>query len=179
MQNVTAPATKPVAVLVPIKAFDLAKNRLSGTLAPLDRQRLARELAARVVRAAHPLPVFVVCEDDDVAAWAHAQGAGVIRSPGGGLTAAVEHGVARLAAEGYPFVCVAHGDLPDARDLLAVARTDGATFVPDRHGDGTNVACVPAGVGFRFAYGPGSFARHVAEANRDTRRCPRPPTADQ
>lgn len=166
MQNVTAPATKPVAVLVPIKAFDLAKNRLSGTLEPVDRQRLARKLAARVVRAAHPLPVFVVCEDDDVAAWAHAHRAGVIRSPGGGLTVAVEHGVARLAAEGYLFVCVAHGDLPDARDLVGVAGTEGATFVPDRHGDGTNVACVPAGAGFRFAYGPGSFARHVAEARR-------------
>ena len=170
MQNVTAPATtpatKPVAVLVPIKAFDLAKNRLSGTREPFDRQRLARELAARVVSAAHPLPVYVVCEDDEVAAWAHAHGAGVIRSPGGGLNAAVEHGVSILAAEGYPFVCVAHGDLPDARDLSAVAGTEGATFVPDRHGDGTNVACVPAGVGFRFAYGPGSFARHVAEARR-------------
>ena len=25
---------------------------------------------------------------------------------------------------------------------------------------------VPTGVGFRFAYGPGSFAAHVAEAER-------------
>ena len=40
------------------------------------------------------------------------------------------------------------------------------TLVPDRREDGTNVACVPARTGFRFAYGPGSFARHQAEAAR-------------
>jgi 2-phospho-L-lactate guanylyltransferase len=28
------------------------------------------------------------------------------------------------------------------------------------------VAVVPVGAGFRFAYGPGSHARHVAEAQR-------------
>ena len=47
-----------------------------------------------------------------------------------------------------------------------VARFSGVTLVPDRANDGTNVACVPADAGFRFAYGPGSFARHRAEARR-------------
>ena len=47
-----------------------------------------------------------------------------------------------------------------------MADFDGVTLVPDRHDDGTNVASVPTGTGFRFAYGPGSFARHQAEADR-------------
>jgi 2-phospho-L-lactate guanylyltransferase len=38
--------------------------------------------------------------------------------------------------------------------------------VPDRHDGGTNVACVPSAIGFQFAYGPGSFLRHCAEARR-------------
>jgi 2-phospho-L-lactate guanylyltransferase len=38
--------------------------------------------------------------------------------------------------------------------------------VPDRRLDGTNVACVPTRAGFDFAYGLGSFARHLAEARR-------------
>ena len=42
----------------------------------------------------------------------------------------------------------------------------GITLVPDRYGNGTNVIAVPAGAGFRFSYGPGSFARHRAEAER-------------
>jgi 2-phospho-L-lactate guanylyltransferase len=64
-------------------------------------------------------------------------------------------------------VIVAHADLPLATDLawLSWFRA-GVTLVPDRHRDGTNVVCVPTRVGFRFAYGPGSFDRHYAEARR-------------
>jgi 2-phospho-L-lactate guanylyltransferase len=53
--------------------------------------------------------------------------------------------------------------------MAALAQRGGpqvVTLVPDRHGDGTNVVVLPAGCGFRFAYGPGSFARHRAEAAR-------------
>ena len=42
----------------------------------------------------------------------------------------------------------------------------GLVIVPDRRRDGSNVMCVPTGCRFRFAYGPGSFARHVVEAER-------------
>jgi 2-phospho-L-lactate guanylyltransferase len=38
--------------------------------------------------------------------------------------------------------------------------------VPCHRDDGTNVLSLPAGVPFRFAYGPGSFRRHLAEAGR-------------
>jgi 2-phospho-L-lactate guanylyltransferase (CobY/MobA/RfbA family) len=75
--------------------------------------------------------------------------------------------VAHLAAEGHGQVIVAHADLPLATTLGWLADFDGVTLVPDRHDDGTNVAAVPAGArGFTFAYGVGSFARHVAEAQR-------------
>ena len=39
-------------------------------------------------------------------------------------------------------------------------------LVPDRHGTGTNVLSLPVGCGFKFAYGVGSFDRHLAEAER-------------
>jgi 2-phospho-L-lactate guanylyltransferase len=78
----------------------------------------------------------------------------------------VEAGVAWLADAGVARVVVAHADLPLAEDLAALDRGEGVTLVPDRRDDGTNVACVPAGAGFRFAYGPGSFVRHAAEAAR-------------
>jgi 2-phospho-L-lactate guanylyltransferase len=45
-----------------------------------------------------------------------------------------------------------------------VADFPGVTLVPDRRLDGTNVLAVPTEVGFGFAYGPGSFTRHRAEA---------------
>ena len=67
---------------------------------------------------------------------------------------------------GVDRVVVAHADLPLATELAWLADFDGVTLVPDRHLDGTNVACVPADAGFRFAYGAGSFSGHRAEAAR-------------
>jgi 2-phospho-L-lactate guanylyltransferase len=72
-------------------------------------------------------------------------------------------------------VTVAHADLPRATDLADVGTggdpvgeggTSGITLVPDRYGNGTNVIALPTGAGFHFSYGPGSFARHRAEALR-------------
>jgi 2-phospho-L-lactate guanylyltransferase len=39
-------------------------------------------------------------------------------------------------------------------------------LVPCHRDDGTPVLSVPTTVPFRFAYGPGSFRRHAAEARR-------------
>src|SRR5205809_558113 len=70
-----------VAVLVPIKAFAAAKVRLAPALAADQRAELARTMAAQVLAAAHPLPVAVVCDDAEVAAWAAERHALVIREP--------------------------------------------------------------------------------------------------
>lgn len=155
-----------VAVLVPVKAFRDAKGRLASALSPAERVELARSMATAVVRAAAPLPVWVVCDDDAVADWAAAVGADVLWKPGRGLNGAVEEGVADLARRGVARVIVAHADLPHAERLGHLADGPGVTLVPDRHEDGTNVAVVPAAAGFSFAYGPGSFRRHVEEAER-------------
>jgi 2-phospho-L-lactate guanylyltransferase len=147
----------PAAVLVPIKGFGVAKERLAAVLDGPARAELARRMAAQVLAAAAPLPVAVVTADDEVAAFADEHGAAVVDDPG----------VDALAAAGFDEVVVAHGDLPQAAGLAALTGAgDTCTLVPDRRGDGTNVLVVPASSGFRFAYGPGSFARHVAEAER-------------
>ena len=154
------------AVLVPVKAFARAKLRLAPALDGPAREALARAMGARVVAAAAPLPVTVVCDDDDVAAWARARGASVVWAPGRGLNGAVANGVEHLAACGVDRAVVAHGDLPLAAGLARLADRTGVTLVPDRRDDGTNVVAVATDVGFRFAYGPGSFRRHCVEAER-------------
>lgn len=155
-----------VAVVVPVKAFHAAKQRLAPTLAPAERADLARRMAERVLLAAGTLPVVVVCDDPVVRTWAEGLGAVVRWTPGLGLDGAVEAGVAAVEASGADRVVVSHADLPLATDLDRVVGTDGVVLVPDRHRDGTNVISIPAGCGFRFAYGPGSFERHRAEAER-------------
>lgn len=172
------------AVVVPVRSFDGALSRLAGVLDPARRRDLMRELAGRVVAAGRPHPVHVVTSDPEVAEWAGAVGAAAIRigepgpgpaehpaaaaAAGGGetgLTASVTAAVERLAAAGVQRAVVAHADLPLVESLEA-AVGPGLTIAPDRHRDGSNVVCVPAAAGFRFAYGPGSFERHLAEAGR-------------
>ncbi len=153
-------------VLVPVKAFGEAKRRLDQALGRAERVALARAMADRVLGAAAPLPVAVVCDDNEVAAWARERGALVVWEPGRGLNGAVEAGVAHLRQGGVDQVTVAHADLPRASGLVSVGQAPGITLVPDRFGNGTNVIVVPAEAGFRFSYGPGSFARHRVEAER-------------
>lgn len=157
------------AVVIPVKAFAAAKRRLAPALDATERAALARSMASLVVAAARPLPVMVVCDDHEVRTWAEGLGVAVRWTPGLGLDGAVEAGVAAVAADGGRLAVVAHADLPLARDLASLAtdhRPGSVTLVPDRRHDGTNVAVVPVEVGFRFAYGPGSFDRHRAEAAR-------------
>lgn len=151
---------------MPVKAFTAAKLRLASALDPPARAALARQLADVVVAAARPLPVVVVCDDDEVRDWALAAGADIVWCPGRGLNGAVADGVAALAERGYDRAVVAHADLPLARELAWVAEFPGVTLVPDRRRDGSNVLAVPTASGFGFAYGAGSFARHRAEAAR-------------
>jgi len=154
------------AVLVPVKRFEDAKARLAATLPPHERAELARAMATTVVQAASPLPVWVVCDDAAVAAWARQVGAGVLWRPGHGLNRAVTDGARALGEMNIDQVIVAHADLPLAVSLEWVARLPLVTMVPDRRDDGTNVISLPTRIDFRFGYGPGSFRRHAAEARR-------------
>jgi len=131
-----------------------------------ERIDLAKKMAQIVVEAATPLPVAIVCDDEEVAAWAHEKGAEVIWADKSGLNAAVETGVNALASQGVGKVIIAHGDLPKAIQLSHCADFDGITLVPDRHKDGTPVLTVPTNSNFEFSYGLGSYARHVSAAER-------------
>jgi 2-phospho-L-lactate guanylyltransferase len=156
----------PEVALIPVKAFRQAKRRLGAALGDDERILLVRTMAEHVVDACAPLPVAVVCDDKDVAEWASTLGATVLWTPGQGLNGAVGAGVRQLADAGVERVTVAHGDLPRARGLGELAPFAGVTLVPDRRDDGTNVVRLPAGCGFEFHYGAGSFRAHRAEAAR-------------
>ncbi|MGH9040389.1 MAG: hypothetical protein ACRDZ3_09165, partial [Acidimicrobiia bacterium] len=87
----------------------------------------------------------------------------------GSLDLAALAGLAWVRSLGLPRALVAHADLPLARSLVGLARDAGRPMVaavPCHRDDGTPVLSVPVGAGFRFAYGPGSFRRHAAEAHR-------------
>ncbi len=157
-------------VVIPIRAFRSGKARLADVLDADQRAELALAMAERVVAAADPLPIVVVTSDPEVHAWATVLGIEVVPDPAAGLDAAVAAGAARHVARGRDRVVVSHADLPRARPgaLVRFANlTPGiVALVPCHRDDGTPVLSVPAAVGFRFAYGPGSARRHVAIARR-------------
>lgn len=153
-------------MLVPIKAFHAAKLRLADHLDPDGRRRLARAMAERVIAAAAPLPTYVACDDDGVAAWAESHGAEVLWGPGLGLNGAIDHGVSTIAGKGADHVIISHSDLPLAEGLSRLVTPDRILLVPDAARDGTNVMVRPCAVDLPASYGPGSFRRHLVAALR-------------
>jgi 2-phospho-L-lactate guanylyltransferase len=157
-----------VGIVIPVRAFTLGKARLAGQLDPSARIELGRRLADAVAAAAGELPAVVVSSAPEVRDWARDRALAVIDDPGS-LDRAAVAGRAWVADRGLTRAVVVHADLPNAKTLTPVTR-DGArpivTAVPCHRDDGTPVLAVPIDVPFRFAYGPGSFRRHAAEARR-------------
>jgi 2-phospho-L-lactate guanylyltransferase (CobY/MobA/RfbA family) len=122
------------AVLVPVKAFAGAKQRLSDQLSPTQRSDMARLLGGIVIGAAAPLPVFVVCDDEDVARWALSHGAMVSRQDGEGLNGALRGALIDLERDGYDHAVIVHADLPHAHGLAAFVELDTIVIVPDPGG---------------------------------------------
>jgi 2-phospho-L-lactate/phosphoenolpyruvate guanylyltransferase len=168
MRRDAVPAASPVGVVIPLRSFRDAKVRLAAALDPETRAEIARRMADTVVEAAGSMPVVVVSSASEVHDWALARGLVVIEDPGG-LDQAADAGRDHHRGAGRTRVVIAHADLPRARSLAPLARDLSrpvAAFVPCHRDDGTNVLSIPADVPFRFAYGPGSFRRHTAEARR-------------
>lgn len=160
------PPADSTHVLIPVKDFTRAKARLAPALGPSERAELARDMATRVVRALQGRPVWIVCDDADVAAWAASVGASIAWQPGLGLNGAVAAATRRRFAQGARRVTVVHSDLPLLVTLPEASENgDAVILVPDRHGRGTNVVSTPSAE-FRFAYGATSLRRHIAEAAR-------------
>jgi 2-phospho-L-lactate/phosphoenolpyruvate guanylyltransferase len=155
-------------VVIPIRAFAMGKARLADTLDIDARADLGRRCADRVAAAAAGLPTVVVSSDPDVHSWATAHGVAVLEDPGT-LDDAAAAGRSALREQGCTRVVIAHADLPHVRTFARVVR-DGSlpivVVVPCHRDDGTPVLSLPADADFRFAYGPGSARRHVAEGRR-------------
>lgn len=156
--------SQPVGV-IPVRSFRLGKQRLSGAVDQGRREELGRALADRVatiVGRAGLTPV-VVTADPEVTRWATSAGHQVVADPGGGLDLACGAGV-DFARDGGDRWMVLHADLPllTAGDIEALIEPIGrGADVIAPSADGGTTALSAAGR-FDFAYGPGSFHRHLA-----------------
>lgn len=159
-------------IVIPAKAPAAAKSRLAGTLDGTTRERLAEAMLDRVVAAA----IAAVGREQVVlvgdARLALPRGIQAITEPGRDLGRALALARAALVPHGASRMVTLAGDLPllTPQDVSALADLPGEAIgiAPDRHGTGTNALSLPlpAAAEFRFAFGPGSYARHLAEAAR-------------
>ena len=152
-------------VLVPLKPFAVGKQRLRAALSDGEAETLMRSLAERTIVACHPLACWIICEDDDVAAFAEINGAKAFLQRQPGLNEGVSEAYASASHE-YDVIVIAHADLATPASLSELPISEGITLVTDRHGTGTNVLVLPAGLPFTFRYGPNSASLHEAEASR-------------
>lgn len=160
--------TLPVLAAVPVKRFGVAKRRLAPLLSSEARAALGRDLAARTLTrlAETGADVLTLAADEEVASWSAEHGWEAMVDTGTGLDAAAAGAVARTVRQDRAWMVV-HADLPllsleEATDAVAAA-SQGAVIAPSDDG-GTSLL---AGKGsFSFAYGPGSFHRHLSRLDQ-------------
>jgi 2-phospho-L-lactate guanylyltransferase len=152
------------AIVVPLKRFDLAKNRLR--IDPhLNVTALSEELARGVITSCQPRQVVVLSEDIAVAHFATSLGADVWSSRATNLNEAV-HDAYRGLAQRFERLIIVHGDLAHPDGLGTFIFETGVTIFTDHHGEGTNVLALSTNMDFHFAYGPTSRRLHVEECER-------------
>ena len=153
-----------LAVVVPLKRFDVAKKRLRQGGAE-QVTALARGLAEGVLLNCSPRHVIVLSESDEVSDFAREKGIEVFESGARGLNEAVQLAYEALG-ERFDQLIFVHGDLKHPEGLGTFDPGGGVTIITDHHRRGTNVLALPTRTEFRFFYGPDSKTLHEREAQR-------------
>jgi len=150
--------------VVPLKTAADRKTRLSPSLDLAERIRLSDHMARQVIatlKATEGIGRVLLLSP----APPEALDAGWLPDRGAGLNAELTRVRVGLGAP----ILVIHADLPllvreDIELLLNAANEKGVAIAPDRHGEGTNAVALADARPFRFAFGPGSFRAHSADA---------------
>jgi len=170
-------------IVIPVKPFAEAKQRLAPLLNAQERAQLARDFFRHVFATtlgfARAPSVIVVSRDAEILSFAEAGGAiGLAEDQRSGLNAALAQAAEFARREGASRLLIVASDLPllSRSDLEAMSAAECA-IGPDRRGIGTNALLWPAGPEPGFHFGDNSFARHSAAAKAagsDPQRIVRP-----
>ena len=168
-----------VAVLIPVKGFRNAKQRLSPLLDAAERETLAeamfRDVLRQVLLARRVHATFVVTGNDAVADIALALGAEVIREAAErGETDAVDFARRHLKSAGWEAVLIIPADMPllcarDLDELLSQlpedARAPFALLVPSHDRMGTNALLLAPPDIIKLRFGYDSFSYHMTQVS--------------
>lgn len=168
-------------VLLPVKDFNNAKQRLASALPPEQRAGLARAMFSDVLRALAECR----CLDRVIVFTASAEAEDMARPFGfdvvteesvEGHSAAVNHMLERLATSAAGAAGAASGSIvfslaldlpkltPGEIDFVVSRVNEPFTILPSREGTGTNGLVFKLPARIAVEYGEGSFRRHLSKA---------------
>jgi 2-phospho-L-lactate guanylyltransferase len=160
-------------ILVPVKDFKDAKQRLSSVLTSEERFALAQAMCEDVLQALarwQSRPAVAVVTSDsfarDLAARFNFE---VIADDNTGETSAIEMATTICRGRGAESTLVVPADIPlidsvELQKIVDTAPAAGAVLVPDAAGRGTNAAWRAPGDLFPLRFGNDSFLPHLAAA---------------
>jgi 2-phospho-L-lactate/phosphoenolpyruvate guanylyltransferase len=159
-----------VIIGIPVKPFPAAKERLAAVLDGPTRAELGRRLAIRTVKAVveSGARALILSADDAVTRWADSISVDVLLDEGSSLNRAAGTAVAHIRGQGGAWA-ILHADLPllTGADLsLAVSHLAGGGAVVAPSSDGGTSMLGASLDRMSFAYGAGSFHRHLAALAR-------------
>lgn len=163
------------ALLLPIKDLRKAKQRLAGVLTPEERFGLMQAMLADAVRAIRNVTrakkIFVLTSDEPAMRMAHENGWEILREERQISESDSVDSASRLCeSRGVTGLLRLPLDIPlvqarDIDELLAIeCQAPALVIVPSCHGTGTNAMLRIPPTLFPSHFGPGSFAKHVLEA---------------
>ncbi|PYU51556.1 MAG: 2-phospho-L-lactate guanylyltransferase [Acidobacteria bacterium] len=165
------------ALLLPIKDLRNAKKRLTDVLTPEERFALAEAMLADTIRAVQGVrrieKIFVITNYEPAMQLAEENGWEILReeqqiSESHSVDAAsklCEHrGVSGLLRLPLDLPLIQSADIDEL--LVVECRAPSLVIVPSRDGTGTNAMLRTPPTLFPSHFGNGSFAKHLAEAER-------------
>ncbi|MBJ7354240.1 MAG: 2-phospho-L-lactate guanylyltransferase [Thermoleophilaceae bacterium] len=168
-------------VILPVKPFDDAKERLATGLSPEQRRAVAeamvKDVLAALSRAREVDGVVVISAEPKLAQLAENVADAIIPDKRTGHSDAARAGVVWAIEHDFGRVVMIPGDCPlldpaELDDLIVRTREDRIEFavIPDRMGTGTNALVISPPDAVEPSFGPGSRQRHIAMGLAASRR---------
>lgn len=163
-------------ILVPIKDFSDAKQRLAQVLTPAQRTQLARTMFLDVLRALQRVPskppVAIVTRDADAMRLAELFGfSRIYDGLNAGETEAIAMATEQAVSRGAEYTVVIPGDAPlitpdEVTRLFESAPAEGTVLAPAADAQGTNAVLRRPAALFPLQFGNTSFVPHLRAAIR-------------
>jgi len=160
-------------ILLPVKEFSSAKQRLAPALDGPTRAGLARAMLKDVLsalrRARAPERIVVFTASDEAIEIAEPLGFEIVKERSiGGHSAAINHLIDEFSASSSQIFAIA-GDLPKLLpaeiDFVLNAASEPVTLIPSRDWTGTNGVLFIPPAKIAMEYGEGSFRRHLSKVS--------------